>query len=66
MQDKQISGIDLPLKALAWEDEQGKTWLTYNDTNWIAEKHGLSKESDPIIKTIADSVASITLLAATI
>ena len=31
MQDKQTAGIDLPVKALAWEDEEGKVWLTYNE-----------------------------------
>jgi uncharacterized protein (DUF302 family) len=59
MHDNQISGIDLPLKALAWEDEHGKTWLTYNDTSWIAHRHGLSKNSDAIVKTIADGVAAV-------
>jgi uncharacterized protein (DUF302 family) len=31
MQINQRIGIDLPLKALAWEDDSGKTWLSYND-----------------------------------
>jgi len=59
MQDKQISGIDLPLKALAWEDEQGKSWLSYNDTNWIAERHALSTKSDPIIKAITETMTAV-------
>ncbi len=36
MQDQQSAGIDLPLKALVWEDADGKTWLAYNDPAWIA------------------------------
>ena len=40
MQDKQTAGIDLPLKALAWEDADGKVWLSYNDPGWIAQRHG--------------------------
>lgn len=66
MQDKQTSGIDLPVKALAWEDEQGKTWLTYNDTNWIAERHGLSKKSDLITKAIAEGMTSVAISATNI
>ena len=31
MQLQQTIGIDLPLKALAWEDAAGKTWLSYNE-----------------------------------
>ena len=45
MQDKQTAGIDLPLKALAWEDENGQTWLSYNDPVWIAGRHGLGESS---------------------
>src|ERR1700689_4912911 len=40
MQDKQTAGIDLPLKALAWEDADGKVWLSYNDPAWLAARHG--------------------------
>ncbi len=54
MQDKQTAGIDLPVKALAWQDESGKVWLTYNDTYWIAERHNLSEKSDVIIKAIEE------------
>lgn len=40
MQCAQSVGIDLPLKALVWEDADGQTWLGYNDPAWIAERHG--------------------------
>jgi len=40
MQAKQTIGIDLPLKALVWEDADGKVWLSYNDPGWIAQRHG--------------------------
>jgi uncharacterized protein (DUF302 family) len=39
MQAVQTMGIDLPLKALVWQDETGKTWLGYNDPNWLAKRH---------------------------
>jgi uncharacterized protein (DUF302 family) len=39
MQSKQTAGIDLPLKALVWEDEAGKVWLTYNRAEYIAARH---------------------------
>src|SRR5215469_16407717 len=29
-------GIDLPLKALVWQDGSGSTWLSYNAPNWLA------------------------------
>jgi uncharacterized protein (DUF302 family) len=42
MQSVQTIGIDLPLKALVWQDTSGNTWLSYNDPAWIAQRHGLS------------------------
>jgi uncharacterized protein (DUF302 family) len=42
MQACQTIGIDLPLKALAWEDADGKTWLSYNEPEWLARRHGIS------------------------
>jgi uncharacterized protein (DUF302 family) len=40
----QTTGIDLPLKALVWQDVSGVTWLAYNDPDWIAKRHGLHSE----------------------
>jgi uncharacterized protein (DUF302 family) len=39
MQAAQTIGIDLPLKALIWEDAKGKTSVTYNEPSWIAQRH---------------------------
>ncbi|MGH6713868.1 MAG: DUF302 domain-containing protein [Bradyrhizobium sp.] len=39
MQSAQTSGIDLPLKALVWEDSAGTTWLSYETPTWIAARH---------------------------
>ena len=63
MQDKQTTGIDLPVKALAWEDETGKVWLTYNATGWLAERHGLEEKSAAVLKAIEDGMALITATA---
>jgi uncharacterized protein (DUF302 family) len=41
MQSVQTIGIDLPLKALVWQDMSGETWLSYNDPDWLAQRHGL-------------------------
>jgi uncharacterized protein (DUF302 family) len=44
MQSVQTVGIDLPLKALVWQDAAGDTWLSYNDPAWLAQRHGLGGE----------------------
>jgi uncharacterized protein (DUF302 family) len=36
--------LDLPLKALAWEDAQGKVWLSYNALEYLKERHRLRDE----------------------
>ena len=38
------SAIDLPLKLLIWEDEQGKVWISYNSLSYLGERHGLPPE----------------------
>jgi uncharacterized protein (DUF302 family) len=43
------AAIDLPLKALAWQDADGKVWLSYNDPEYIKNRFGLT---DDQIKTI--------------
>lgn len=42
MECAQSVGIDLPLKALAWEDQSGQTWLGYNDPEYLAKRHAVS------------------------
>ena len=37
MQSVQTIGIDLPLKALVWQDAAGKTWISYNEPRWIVQ-----------------------------
>jgi uncharacterized protein (DUF302 family) len=61
MQDRQTAGIDLPIKALAWEDAEGKVWLTYNDARWLMERHGLGSQSVDAVDAIT---AGLSLLAA--
>ena len=41
---KPTAAIDLPMKALAWEDEDGKVWLTYNSPELLHERHGVPTE----------------------
>jgi uncharacterized protein (DUF302 family) len=38
------AAIDLPLKALAWQDESGQVWLTYNTAGLLVERHGVPQE----------------------
>jgi uncharacterized protein (DUF302 family) len=44
MELAQTIGIDLPLRALVWQDAAGVTWLSYSDPNCMAKRHGLRSE----------------------
>ena len=48
--------IDLPLKILAWEDAQGKVWVSYNSPDYLKERHGLPQEllrNIAVVETLA-------------
>jgi uncharacterized protein (DUF302 family) len=55
----QASGIDLPLKALAWEDEKGQVWLSYNDPQYIANRHGITDRAE-IVKKMTGALNKLT------
>ena len=38
------AAIDLPLKILVWQDDQGKAWLSYNSPQYLQERHGFPKD----------------------
>jgi uncharacterized protein (DUF302 family) len=61
MQSAQTIGIDLPLKALVWQDASGDTWLSYNDPAWLAKRHGLGGTEAPIgsLTAALDAVAKV-------
>jgi uncharacterized protein (DUF302 family) len=46
--------IDLPLKALVWEDGEGMVWLSYNDPEYLKQRHGIP---DELVKNIAGAGA---------
>jgi uncharacterized protein (DUF302 family) len=56
MQSSQIMGIDLPQKALIWEDESGRTWLSYNDPRYLAARHGISNR-EAVVQKIEKALA---------
>jgi len=42
--------IDLPLKALVWQDGNGEVWLSYNSPDYLKDRHALP---DDLVKNIA-------------
>jgi len=62
MQSRQTVGIDLPMKALAWEDADGHVWLTYNKPSAMADRHHIS-DKEKIIKKMTGALDKFTNIA---
>lgn len=55
--------LDLPLKILIWEDAQGKTWVSYNSTEFLQQRHAIPAElikNIAVIETLAGKAAEQT------
>jgi uncharacterized protein (DUF302 family) len=58
MQANQAVGIDLPLKALVYEDGAGKVWLAYDNPSWIAERHRLGTDVAPTVQVLSKALGA--------
>lgn len=60
MQAAQLIGLDLPLRALAWQDETQGNWLSYADPNWIAGRYGISAVSKKVLAEMSAALQAVT------
>ncbi len=60
MQAAQTVGIDLPLKALVWQDDAGTVWLSYQDLGWLANRHGIPPDVRPTLEKMASLLKKVT------
>lgn len=52
MVSRPTAAIDLPMKALAWTDKDGRVWLTYNSPELLHERHGVPAELTSKLETV--------------
>jgi len=64
MKCQQSVAIDLPQKALVWEDHESKVWISYNDPTYLEKRHGISGCGE-VISKIQKALSGITKAAAT-
>ncbi len=64
MQCSQLAALDLPQKALFWEDEAGKVWVTYNNPEYLKERHAIDG-CEEVLGKIANVLKALTTAAAT-
>ena len=59
MQSNQVAGIDLPMKALAWEDETGQIWLTYSAASFLAGRHHID-DREAVVEKMTGALRKFT------
>jgi len=59
MAESQGFGLDLPMKALVYEDAGGRVWIAYNDMAFLAERHGVDPQSEAVTR-VAGGLEAIT------
>jgi len=47
------------LKALIWQDALAKTWLSYNDPDWIGKRHGVGHEVDATVNALTGTLSAL-------
>lgn len=63
MESNPAAGLDLPVKVLAWENEQGAVTLSYNDPHWMAARYEIH-DRDEIINKMSNALDKFTDAAA--
>ncbi|WP_246614977.1 DUF302 domain-containing protein [Agarivorans litoreus] len=63
MKCQQLIALDLPQKALIWQDEAGKVWISYNDPEYLAKRHQVAG-CDPVFGKVSGALAAISKAAA--
>lgn len=64
MQAEQTIGVDLPLRALVWQDADGATWLSYNDPGWIVQRHGAG-QVDAVVGALSAALEALATVTTT-
>jgi uncharacterized protein (DUF302 family) len=59
MQSNQLIGLDLPLKALVYQDASGMVWVAYNDPAWLAGRHALDTSASPTVAAMTATIKRI-------
>lgn len=62
MQENPEIGLDLPLKALAYQDDAGDVWLIYTDPEELKARYGMAN-SDPVFETMTGALANFSAAA---
>ena len=63
MQSNQAIGLDLPIKVIAWEDDNGVVTIAYNDPAWMVSRYGITDRGE-VVKKMTGALKKFTEAAA--
>lgn len=63
MSSQRSVGIDLPIKVLIWEEPDGKVWVAYNESAYLAARHGID-DRDAVLQKMSGAVKGLVSAAA--
>ncbi|RUO97419.1 DUF302 domain-containing protein [Hyphomicrobium sp.] len=59
MQNVQTIGLDLPLKALVWQDQSDGVWISYLDVKWLSQRYALTTDAAATVEKIASLLKAV-------
>lgn len=65
MQAQQLLGMELPLRALVWQDEALRTWVSCPDVHWLAQRYGVAPGGAPAVTALAAALEALVTRAIT-
>src|SRR4029077_17967743 len=65
MQAQQLLGMELPLRALVWQDEALRTWVSCPDVRWLAQRYGAAPGVTPVVAALAAALEGLVTRAIT-
>jgi uncharacterized protein (DUF302 family) len=51
-----LIALDLPLKALVWQDDGGHVWISYNQPTFLAQRYGISPDLAAVVAGVEGTV----------
>lgn len=59
MLERPLLALDLPIKLLLWTDRAGRAFVSYNDGDWIADRHQLAESQRGVLRRVAAIAAKL-------
>lgn len=59
MQENRTIAIDLPMKMLVWQDEEGQVRIAYNEPLYLSARHGVTEPREVLeaMENVLDDIA---------